>query len=284
MDGNTDVDEIVNLPADSSPRKFGARYSSQCDLAIALAPRAVDFALIGGTGAKVRLGYTYRRRYVARATAWKFLTKLALSEADPRLSERNPHQRVRHEVDQLLDLVALAGAHERVTTLRVNVTDRDRRSVAVFPAAAITVHLARRWLENGTSLRSLLQVVRDLARFGRPLIVTSGKECAPAAARIRDAGVADAVADDLRFHEWAALFEKSACVVTVDTAATHLASAMRRPTVVVFEHRYFRLSSQEWAPYGVPSILLQKPANSSEAALAGLRAGIVDAVSQLLYA
>ncbi len=48
-------------------------------------------------------------------------------------------------------------------------------------------------------------------------------------------------------------------VVTVDTGATHVASAMRRPTVVAFEHRYFRLNSQEWAPYGVPHVLVRKP-------------------------
>jgi hypothetical protein len=30
--------------------------------------------------------------------------------------------------------------------------------------------------------------------------------------------------------------------------------------LVAFEHRYFRLNSQEWSPYGVPHVLVRKPA------------------------
>ncbi len=284
MERNSDVDELVTLTPKVSPHKVGARYARHCDLAIALAPRAVDFAIVRASRARWRLGYTYVRRYAARATAWRSLTRLALSQADPYLSESDPHRHVRHEVNELLDLVGIAGAHRRVLELRVDVNDEDRRLVAAFPGGAITFHLAQRWLQDGSSLSSTLELLRTLRTLGRPLLVTSGPECMSAAALVRRARVADAVADDLGFHQWAALFEKSDCIVTVDTAATHLASAVRRPTVVAFEHRYFRLSSQEWAPYGVPSVLVQKAADSSDASLAGLRARIIEAVSKLLHA
>lgn len=284
IERNDDVDELVTLPPKLSPRKVGARYAGHCDLAIALAPRAVDFAVVRGSRARFRLGYTYVRRYVARATAWRSLTKLVLSQADPYLSESNPHRHVRHEVNELLDLVGMAGAHRRVSELRVDVNDDDRRFVAAFPARGITFHLAQRWLRDGSSLEGTIELLRALRTLGRPLFVTSGNECAWAAALIRSAGVADVVADGMKFHQWAALFEKSDCIVTVDTAATHLASAVRRPTVVAFEHRYFRLSSQEWAPFGVPSVLVRKPADSSYASLAELRKKIIEAVSKLLYA
>jgi ADP-heptose:LPS heptosyltransferase len=71
-------------------------------------------------------------------------------------------------------------------------------------------------------------------------------------------------------------------VVTVDTGATHVASAVRRPTVVAFEHRYFRLNSQEWAPYGVPCKLVQKPADESPESLVRFRGEVLDAVAKLL--
>lgn len=282
VERNSDVDELVTLPPNCSPRKLGTRYAGRCDIAIALAPRAVDFAVVGASRAPLRLGYTYVRRYLARATAWRDLSRVALSHADPYLSERDAHRHVRHEVNELIDLVGLAGARHRVSELRVDIDDEDRRFVAAFPSGAIAFHLAQRWLREGSSLASTLALLRTLRTLGRPLIVTSGVECALAAACVREARVADAVAEHLTFHQWAALFEKSACVVTVDTAATHLASAMRRPTVVAFEHRYFRLSSQEWAPYGVPSVLIQKPADCSDALLAALRTGVVSAVSTLL--
>jgi len=82
----------------------------------------------------------------------------------------------------------------------------------------------------------------------------------------------------------AAVFERAGCVVTVDTGATHVASAVRRPTVVAFEHRYFRLNSQEWSPYGVPSVLVHKPAVEDEAALARFRSEVVRGVTSLIHA
>ena len=92
------------------------------------------------------------------------------------------------------------------------------------------------------------------------------------------------VSRSLPFHHWVALFERARCVVTVDTGATHVASAVRRPTLVAFEHRYFRLNSQEWAPYGVPSVLVRKPGSEDDAALATFRAQIVRGVRELIDA
>lgn len=59
---------------------------------------------------------------------------------------------------------------------------------------------------------------------------------------------------------------------------------MRRPTVVAFEHRYFRLNSQEWAPYHVPSVLVRKPADAGESSLAEFRDSIVRGVTDLIDA
>jgi hypothetical protein len=59
---------------------------------------------------------------------------------------------------------------------------------------------------------------------------------------------------------------------------------MRRPTLVAFEHRYFRLNSQEWAPYGVPHVLVRKPGTPDEASLARFRDEIVTGVKHLLHA
>ena len=68
MERNDDVDEVVELPADVAPARFG-REQGPLDLAVALAPRAVDLQLAGATRAAVRVGYTYERRWFARLTA-----------------------------------------------------------------------------------------------------------------------------------------------------------------------------------------------------------------------
>ncbi|HEY9180702.1 MAG TPA: glycosyltransferase family 9 protein [Candidatus Baltobacteraceae bacterium] len=280
MERNTDVDEIVTLSREK-PGVFGARFRG-ADLAIALAPRNTDLAIAAGTRARVRAGYTYLRRYVARLTARLYVNRLMISEADPDLSERDPHRHVRHEVNQLLDLVALAGARERVDRLRLNITDEDRAGSAYLPENPVVLHLGLRWFAEGSTLDSTLQLMKQLRRFGVPLVVTYAPECEQFVKPIAESRLADVLLGGLPFYRWAAVLERACVVVTVDTGATHVASAVRRPTVVAFEHRYFRLNSQEWAPYGVPHVLVQKPGDESAASLERFRGEILQGVAQLI--
>ena len=284
VERNTDIDELHALPRDVRPARFGETFRGRADVAIALAPRAQDFALVGATRARTRVGYTYLRRYLARLTARRYLTKLGISDADPELSERDPARVIKHEVDQLLDVVAFAGATHRVNRLRVDVTDADREAVAHLPSDPLVFHLGARWFAAGSTLQNTIDTIAELRAFGLPVVVTYGQECAREAAAVERARVADAVSGGMPFHHWAAAFERAKVVVTVDTGATHVASAMRRPSVVVFEHRYFRLSSQEWAPYGVPYALVRKPADETDASLRMLRTDVARGVASLIEA
>jgi ADP-heptose:LPS heptosyltransferase len=211
-----------------------------------------------------------------------YVNRLMISEADPDLSERNPHRHVRHEVNQLLDLVALAGARDRVPHLRLDVNDDDRAAIAYLPRDPLVLHLGMRWFREGSTLDSTIALLGELHRFGLPVVVTYAPECEQFIPAIAGSRLADLLLGGLPFYRWAAVFERARVVVTVDTGATHVASALRRPTVVAFEHRYFRRNSQEWAPYGVPNVLVQKPADESPEALAGFRGEILDAVAHLL--
>ncbi len=282
VERSPDVDTVLVMPAKVRPSSYGRHYRGRCDLAIALAPCLPDFELVGATRAPIRVGYTYVRRYAARLTARLFLTRLALSEADPAVSERHPDRRVRHEVEEVLALVPLAGGGVLRDDLVLPIEDVDRVAVAHVPPGGIAFHLAMRWFRDGSTVENVVALIADLRRFGLPLVVTYGIDSIEQAHLVRDAGVADAVVGGLSFAQWAAAFEKSRLVVTVDTGATHVASATRRPTVVVFEHRFFALSSQEWPPYRVPSYSLRKPAGESPSELAALRAEVVAAVESLL--
>lgn len=278
MERNADVDEVVDLPREVKPEAFGARYRGY-DIAIALAPRATDLRLVGATRAPVRAGYTYQRRWVARMTSRLYVNRMMISVADPELCERDAGLIVPHEVDQLLELVALAGATVRVPELRLDINDADRAAVSRYPDGAAVLHLGARWFSTGSTLESTRALAAELAAR-RPLVISCPAECDAFAAPFEADGFT--VARRLSFFAWAALFERAACVVTVDTGATHVASAMRRPTLVAFEHRYFRLNSHEWAPYRVPSVLVRKPEAAEETALARFRAEIVSGVERLI--
>ncbi|HTZ55520.1 MAG TPA: glycosyltransferase family 9 protein [Candidatus Acidoferrum sp.] len=281
MERNSDIDALIDLPREVRGEAFGLQFRGY-DLAIALAPRATDIALVGATRARVRVGYTYVRRWVARMTARLSLNRVMISPADPDLCERDPQRVVPHEVDQLLELVALGGAHVRKTALRLDVIDADRAAVAHFPADPIVMHVGQRWFSGGSTLESTLRLAGELRALGPSLVISVAAESAGQAAAFEAAG--HVVARELPFHHWVALFERACCVVTVDTGATHVASAVRRPTLVAFEHRYFRLNSQEWAPYGVPRVLVRKPGSEDDASLAVFRAQIVGGVRELIDA
>lgn len=282
MERNSDVDELLVLPQDVRPGTFGRMHRGY-DAAIALAPRAVDLQLVAATRAGLRVGYTYERRWVARLTAPLYVNRLMISEADPELCEREPQRVVRHEVVQLLDLVALAGAAKRVDRLRLDVIDADRVVAATLPPDPIVIHLGQRWFRDGSTLPATLDIVKRLRRFG-PVVITCARECEDLAPAFEATGDVERLLRRLPFHQWAAVFERARIVVTVDTGATHVASAMRRPTVVAFEHRYFRLNSQEWAPYGVPHVLVRKPDSENAAPLAQFRDEIVRGVASLMHA
>jgi len=281
VDGSPDIDAVVALPSEVKPERVGAQFAGT-DLAIALAPRAIDMRLVYATGAPRRIGYTYARRYLTRFVARRWLTDVLVSEADPDVADRRPGLVVRHEVDQVLALAEAAGAEQLVHELVVPVTAADRAAVAGLPEAPIVVHVGKRWGEEGSTPASLVQLFRDLRVLGRPLVATYGDDGVALAAAIAEAQVADVVLGRLPFGVWAAALERAACVVTIDTGATHVAAAMKRPTVVLFEHRYFRLNSQEWSPYRVPNAVLRKPRLETDDALRASRAEIVAAVALLL--
>ncbi|GAC1411201.1 MAG: lipopolysaccharide heptosyltransferase II [Candidatus Velthaea sp.] len=281
VERSTDVDTVVAVPSEVKPAAFAKRLG-EVDIAIALAPRAFDMQIAGATGAPLRIGYTYARRYLTRLVARRWLTRVLVSEADPKRCDAEPALIVRHEVEQVLALATAAGARELVRDLRVDIDERDRAQVAHLPERPIVVHVGKRWGEAGSTPESLVQLFRDLRALGRPLVATYGEDGSDLAERIAAAGVADRVVGGLAFRAWAATFERAACVVTIDTGATHVAAAMKRPTVVLFEYRYFRLNSQEWSPYRVPNAVVRKPQSESDADLRASRTHIVQAVAKLL--
>jgi ADP-heptose:LPS heptosyltransferase len=281
VERNHDVDEVIVVPAGANARAFGATLRGY-DLAVALAPRFVDLQIVGATRAPLRVGYTYQRRWLARLGARYFLNRIMISEADPDLCDRQPDRVVRHEVDQLLDLVALAGATQRVTKLRIDLVDTDRVVAETLPPGPIVLHVASRWFRSGSTLESTLTLAGELAALG-PVVVTCANESEAQAPAFESEAVTRCLRG-LPFHQWAAVFERARVVVTVDTGATHVASAMGRPTLVAFEHRYFNLNSQEWSPYGVPHVLVRKPQKAEPALLERFRAEVVAGVAQLMSA
>ncbi len=282
VERSPDVDALALYPDEVRPEVFGARYRG-VDLAVALAPRDVDHRIVAATRAPKRVGYTYATRYLARLMLRARLTDVVLSQADPALSERHPERAIAHEVDQVLAVAQAAGATTVVRELVLPLRDADRAAVADLPERPIVVQLGKRWTEGGSTPASCLAALPRPARPGP----AAGGDLRRGRARAGRGGRRGRAwptrcGATWRSAVWAAAFARAACVVTIDTGATHVASAMGVPTVVLFEDKWFRLASQEWSPYRVPNAILRKPPDETESSLRASRAEIVAAVASLL--
>jgi ADP-heptose:LPS heptosyltransferase len=262
---NPDVDAVHIIPKSApfaTARATARAIGSGADMVVALSPRTVEYRLAALTRAPARFGYVYRRRYLARLAASYLLTDFCISEADPELADRFPDRPVAHEVAQVLALVSLAGGKVITDQLTLRVgSDDEAFARNRVPAGAIALNLSPRWFLPNFGFDATLDLIRRLASMQRDVLVTYGNDVPDAAARLRDAVSTPNVTwlGDLPLLHWAAALARCSVVLTVDTGATHVASAVGVPVVVVFEREYYRLSSQEWAPWRVPNVMLCKP-------------------------
>lgn len=262
---NHDIDALHVLPhtADKAgTRGLVRRLGQDVDLAVALAPRTADYRLALWSQAPRRLGYVYRRRYLSRLAARIMLTEHTISEADPDLANRYPDRPVAHEVHQVLALVRLAGG-ETVTDTLVFDAGADAAAFAreAVPPGTVGVNLAPRWFEKDFGAEAIATLITRLAAQQKDVLVTYGTDVQDAASRLRDAISAPHVRwlESAETLHWAAALGRCATLVTVDCGAVHIAAAQGVPVVGVYERQYYRLSSQEWSPWRVPSVVLCKP-------------------------
>jgi ADP-heptose:LPS heptosyltransferase len=280
---NPDVDALHVLPRSATRAQAQAladRLGHDADLAVALAPRTPDYRLALWSRALRRIGYVYRRRYLSRFAARFMLTQHAISEADPDLADRYPDRPVAHEVHQVLALVRLAGGDALTDALVLDVGDEARSVVSSIPSGSVGVNLAPRWFEDDFGAAASRTLIERLAAEYDDVLVTYGTDVRDAAARVRQTVTARNVVwfGEMPALEWAAAIGKCAALITVDCGAVHVAAAQGVPVVGVYERRYFRLSSQEWSPWRVPSVVLCKPPKGAatgpiiEDVLSGVRA------------
>lgn len=262
---NPHLDAVHVLKKDASAgqaRAIARRFGEGIDLAVALAPRTPDYRLAWMTGARARIGYVYRRRYVSRLAARVMLSDYCISDADPDLADRYPDQPVAHEVEQVLTLVTLAGGGTMSSDLVLVLGDEAAGFAREHvPGGAAGLNLAPRWFVTDFGFDAVRMLVERLAEQQRDVAVTYGSDVRDAALRLRSAVRAPNVTwiGEQPTLYWAAAIGRCSVLVSVDCGAVHVAAAQGVPVVAVYERRYFRLSSQEWSPWHVPSVILCKP-------------------------
>ncbi|HKH08836.1 MAG TPA: glycosyltransferase family 9 protein [Agromyces sp.] len=139
-------------------------------------------------------------------------------------------------------LVRSAGVHADAAEVGISVPARQPAAVDAVVVHVGAFYGARRW-----PAERFAEVARTLATRGERVLLTGGAEDRDRARAVAAlAGLPDSavLAGRLDLTGFAALVAAARLVLTADTGAAHLASAYRRPSVVIFGPA----PPEEWGP------------------------------------
>lgn len=307
--GSPLVDDILVYDRENA-RGEGSRMLRELrqrrpDLAVSLAPRSRSYRLAWRTGARFRVGYVYSSRPLAALACRAWLTHRLSVHLEAELKAGRP---IPHEVEQLGMLARGMGLPYEDTRLSLTVPESameyGRSLVAGWGRQTAALHLGRGWLTGGWRMRNLIRLVEGLlwATNGGGVLITYGPAEEEMAARLAE-GLATCgllgpgfrvavpgteeppreplpirLAGGLSFHRWAAALAACSCVVSTDTGAVHVAAAMGKPVVAMYETATSRLCVQQWAPWRVDhrSVVKGHPVETMSTILQGVEELLLD--------
>ena len=260
--------ELVFNPAWSLARKrefiVGLRRT-RWDLCLTLSPRTRSYLLGWLSGAPQRTGIIYSRRVLVRLFAPLWLTHPVIIDSRTLIEAGLP---VPHEVLQLARIAGQFGLPEidpgplefpldpgEVTWAREWIAnDNDGRS-----GALIGIHGAGKWLSSGWTVTDFLDLVRSVAtlRSDIRVVLTFGPGDAAlqkaVEAALKSAPISGVLLPgQLPVSRWAGLLHLGSVIITPDTGSLHLAVALGRPVVAMYEPGHFLHCSTQWAPWKIP--------------------------------
>lgn len=250
--------------------RFARRLAAGCDgrpwdLCLVLSPRTPSYLLGWLSKATLRAGIVYSRRILARLMSPFWLTHPVVVSVDEQLAN---HQPVTHEVKQLAQIAAALGLKAgEPGPLEFPLAPADVAWAKAWLTGqaghTIGVHGAGKWLSQGWTAEDFLRLLQILAATDRRLVVTFGPGDRSLEQAVREALSAQPdprilLPGPLTIPRWAALLSCCDVVVSPDTGSLHLAVAVRRPVVAMYEASTFLHCSSQWAPWQTPHALVRR--------------------------
>jgi heptosyltransferase-3 len=274
------VDEVLVFDPDwPLTRKWAflqELWQTGWDLCLTLSPRTPSYILGRLSEAPVRAGIIYSRRILARLFSAVWLTHPVVMEVDERLAAG---KQVPHEVEQLAEIAEILGLPASEPgplefPLKSRAMDWAREWLAAHGAPVgeeskrpciIGIHGAGKWLAQGWTAADFLTLVRSVAAFHNDIkvLLTFGPGDTDLQTAVKMA-LAEAPCPSvlwpgpLTVSRWAALFSQCDAIISPDTGSLHLAVALGRPVVAMYEADTFSHCSAQWAPWQVPSGIVRR--------------------------
>ena len=270
------IDEILlydaNWPLRKKRKFLQDLWLTPWNLCLTLSPRTISYILGRLSGAPVRAGLVYSRRVLVRLLSPLWLTHTVVSKVDELVEagEPAPHEVLQlDEVARVLGLPAdPPGPLELPLQPPALLWAQEWLAAQGSPASGIIgIHGAFKWLSNGwttADFLSLVRAVQDLPGVQKVLLTfgpgDTQLQSEVAAALSREPDPALLLPGQLPVSRWAALFSLCEAIISPDTGSLHLAVALGRPVVAVYETRKFVHCSSQWAPWQVRSAIVRREA------------------------
>lgn len=256
VEGNPHLDQIF-LYQDEKLKELVAELR-KVNFDIALVIDTTDRAnrLAWLSRARERIGYFYRDKPVTRIRSMIYLTRRLVHPAHANKSEGKPH-----EVEVMFRLLDYLNLKKEIDDeLYIPLSDEDEQFASEFlkkidTGNIIGFHLSYKWFwdkVNWEDMRCLLgRIMKEFIQYH--IIITYGPQELSLASqlykKINDPRIT--IIGDISIKKWAAIMKRCRVVVSMDTGAIHVASAMKIPVVTVFE-RHKRLQYERWIPWKIP--------------------------------
>lgn len=257
-----ELDDVIEY--DAPWMKSSASHAAAADLALAaqLATRCFDAAVI----------FTTYSQSALPAALLAYLTGIPLRLAHCRenpyqlltdwVTETEPQQRIRHEVQRQLDLVASVGCPAVDARLSFALREYDLdvvrqrlRDTGIDPASRwLLLHPGASAASRRYPRRHWAELIRQLAlRPGLPVVLTGGRDEIELVDAIRAGGAVPVVslAGQLGLGQLAAALGLAAVVVCNNTGPAHIAAALGTPVAVLYA-----LTNPQHTPWQVANRLL----------------------------
>ena len=251
------------------------------DLCLTLSPRTPSYLLGWLSGAPLRSGIIYSRRILARLLSPLWLTHPVVVPVDEQLAQG---ESVAHEVVQLAGIAAALGLPiDKPGPLEIPLGQAERAWADEWlqqqePKFAseqhspklVGIHGAGKWLAQGWTAADFINLAQQVlsgcqtaASDAVKLLLTFGPgdrelESAVMQTLAQQTNPAFLLPGPLPIPRWAALTSHCDVVISPDTGSLHLAVAVGRPVVAVYESGSFLHCSSQWAPWQVPAAIVRR--------------------------
>ncbi len=239
------------------------------DLVLAASPTQNTYLASRLSRSPYRVGIIYQERpLVALAQSlYNIFTHPVYASPREAMSKGKPSP---HEVEQVLSLCGPLG-----------ITDLDRHlsfvpnDDEIFEARQLfeqwgfseipvfCVHLSQKWIQDSWEESHIVQLVESILKAlgNGGILITHGP-----GEKALGAGMEKAFAHqplircrgDMSVGLWASLIKLCRGVITPDTSAIHVGSAMGVPVAVIYSPHDFLMNSTKFAPWQVPKLIIKR--------------------------